>query len=97
MPDGKIEEIEGAPLAGLKARLVELSDLGAAVSLLSWDEAVFMPPAGAGARGRHIARLATLAHQRATDPALGHLLDELSASAESLPPDSEEAALIRVA
>jgi carboxypeptidase Taq len=96
MPDGKSGGIEGL-LADLKARIVELSDLGAAARVLSWDEAVYMPPAGAGARGRQIARLAALAHQRATDPALGHLLDKLSASAGSLPPDSREAALIRVA
>ena len=44
MPDGKSEGIEGAPLAELKARLVELNDLGAAASVLSWDQAVYMPP-----------------------------------------------------
>ena len=97
MPDGKSEGIEGAPLAELKARLVELNDLGAAASVLSWDQAVYMPPAGAVARGRQIARLASLAHQKATDPALGRLLDKLAASTESLPPDSQVAALIRVA
>ena len=97
MPDGKSEGIEGAPLAELKARLVELNDLGAAASVLSWDQAVYMPPAGAVARGRQIARLAALAHQKATDPALGRLLDKLAASTESLPPDSQVAALIRVA
>ena len=97
MPDDKSEGIDGALLAELKGRLAEISDLGAAASVLSWDEAVHMPPAGAGARGRQKARLVALTHQKATDPALGRLLDKLAASAETLPHDSQEAALIWVA
>jgi carboxypeptidase Taq len=80
MPDDKSEGIDGALLAELKGRLAEISDLGAAAGVLSWDEAVHMPPAGAGARGRQKARLVALTHQKATDPALGRLLDKLAAS-----------------
>ncbi len=88
---------ETALLAHLKARLSEIEDLGSAGSVLGWDEAVFMPPAGAPARGRQRARLAVLTHKKATDPALGRLLDRLAPFAGSLPDDSPDAALIRVA
>lgn len=97
MPDGRSEGIDGALLAELKGRLAEISDLRAAASVLNWDEAVHMPPGGAIARGRQQARLATLTHQKAADPALGRLLDKLAASAATLAPDSEDVALIRVA
>jgi len=97
MPDGTMQGTEEAQLAELKAKLLEISDFGACTAVMGWDEAVFMPPKGAGARGRQIARLATLRHQKATDPALGRLLDRLAVFAESLPPDSQDAALIRVA
>ena len=97
MRDGEAEGIDAALLAGLKARLLEIADLGSAASVLSWDEAVNMPPMGAAARGRQSARLATLAHARATDPDLGRLLESLETAAQSLPPDSPEARLIHVA
>jgi carboxypeptidase Taq len=88
---------ETALLAELRGRLTEIDDLGSAASVLGWDEVVSMPSAGARARGRQKARLATLTHQRATDPALGRLLDKLTAFADSLPADSTEGSLIRVA
>jgi len=84
---------ETALLADLKARLMEIEDLGSSASLLGWDEAVFMPSAGARVR----AGFAALTHQKATDPALGRLLDRLAAFAGSLPEDSPDVALIRVA
>ena len=88
---------ETALLADLKARLMEIEDFGSSASLLGWDEAVFMPSAGARVRARQKARLAALTHQKATDPALGRLLDRLAAFADSLAEDSPDAALIRVA
>ncbi len=86
-----------AQLNELKSRLLEVADLGGAYALLSWDQTTYMPPAGAAPRGRQIALLTRLAHERATDPALGRLLEELRPYEESLPADSQEAALIRVA
>jgi carboxypeptidase Taq len=97
MAGGSSEEMDRAQLADLRRRLLEISDLNAAASVLSWDEAVFMPPAGAVARGRQRARLAALAHKQAADPDLGRLLDRLSAAAETLPYDSDEASLVRIA
>jgi carboxypeptidase Taq len=87
--ENKLEEV--------KARLIEIDDLQSASALLGWDQNTYMPPGGAPARGRQIATLQRLAHEKSTDPALGKLLDELQSYAENLPYDSDEASLIRVA
>jgi carboxypeptidase Taq len=83
------------PLDELKARLREASDLGSAAAVLHWDQATYMPPGGAEARGRQLALLGRLAHERFTDPAIGRLLDWLEADG-GLEPDSDDAALVRV-
>ncbi len=79
----------------LKHRLQEIADLGAASSILYWDMSTYMPPGGAASRGRQLGLLARLLHERFTDPAVGHLLDDLQAYGESLPYDSDDAALLR--
>ncbi len=81
----------------LKIRLMEISDLQHAGALLGWDEETYMPPGGAPARGRQTALLARLAHEKSIDPDLGKLLDNLRPYEESLPYDSDETSLIRVA
>jgi carboxypeptidase Taq len=88
--------VEGK-LAELKTRLREISDLGRVGSLLSWDEATYMPEGGAATRGRQSALLGRLAHERSIDPALGRLIDALSSYAARLPADTDTAALVRVA
>jgi carboxypeptidase Taq len=85
-----------AKLQALKARLAEADDLEQAASVLGWDQTTYMPPGGAPARGRQLATLRRLAHEKSTDPAIGKLLDELRPFEESLPADSDEASLIRV-
>lgn len=62
----------------LEPRLREMQDLIAAISLMSWDQAVMMPPGGAASRARAGATLEAMLHERVTDPALGELLDELA-------------------
>jgi carboxypeptidase Taq len=84
-------------LAELRTRLAEVEDLTSVGAVLGWDQATYMPPGGAPARGRQSALLARLAHERLTDPAIGRLIDDLTPYAESLPYDSDDAALIRVA
>jgi carboxypeptidase Taq len=84
-------------LIELKQRLREISDLNAAGDVLNWDQATYMPEGGAGARGRQRAMLNRLAHERAVEPALGRLIDALARYGESLPHDSDDASLIRVA
>ncbi len=83
-------------LQELKTRLLEVDDLNSAVSLLSWDQSTYMPPGGAASRGRQMATLGRLAHEKFTDPAIGKLLDELRPYGESLPYDSDDASLLRV-
>lgn len=83
-------------LQKLKESLAEINDLRRVLAVLSWDQMTFMPPGGAEARGRQMATLERLAHEKFISPELGKLLDELQPMLEELPPDSETAALIRV-
>jgi carboxypeptidase Taq len=85
-----------AKLAELKRRLMEIGDLSFAGAVLSWDQATYMPPGGAAARGRQTAMLNKLAHEKSVDPALGRLLDALEPYGDGLPDDSDDASLIRV-
>jgi carboxypeptidase Taq len=85
-----------ADLGELKRRLVEIGDLAGTAAILSWDQATHMPKRGAAARGRQCALISRLLHQRRTDPELGRILDRLTPYGESLPRDSDAAALIAV-
>jgi carboxypeptidase Taq len=80
----------------LKQRLLEINDLNSAAAVLNWDQSTYMPPGGAAARGRQMATLGRLAHEKFTDPEIGRLLDSLATYADSLPYDSDDASLIRV-
>jgi carboxypeptidase Taq len=84
-------------LQELKTRLQEVNDLNSVNALLGWDQSTYMPAGGAPARGRQSATLSRLAHEKFTDPAIGHLLDDLRPYEESQPYESDDAALIRVA
>ena len=81
----------------LKAILAEISDLNAASALMGWDQQVYMPQGGAGARGTQLATLQKLIHQKSISPEIGQLLEDLSAETANLDPDSDEARLIKVA
>jgi carboxypeptidase Taq len=84
-----------AILAELKHRLSEICDLNAAKSVLTWDQATYMPNGGAVARSRQAAMLKRLAHERSVDPALGRLIDRLEPQGDKLRAD--DASLIRIA
>ncbi len=81
----------------LRARLAEHNDLQAAAAVLRWDQATYMPEGGNAARGRQLATLERLAHDRLTDPGLARLLDRLTPTAERAGDDSFAARLVRVA
>ena len=81
----------------LKKRLMQINDLNSAAAVLYWDMSTYMPPGGAEARARQMATLQEIAHEKFTDPAIGKLLDDLRPYEESLPYESDEASLIRVA
>jgi carboxypeptidase Taq len=85
-----------ADFAELKQRLKTIEDLDAAQKVLVWDQATYMPPGGAEARGRQLGLLSSLGHERLTDPAMPRLLDAVAPWAEAQGPDSDEAALVRV-
>ncbi len=83
-------------LAELRTRLAEIADLHHAASVLSWDQETFMPPGGAMARAEQLSTLRGLAHQKFIADEIGQLLQDLTAPAAELDPDSDEACLIRV-
>lgn len=83
-------------LLELKTRLAEINDIESAASLLYWDQATYMPPGGAAARGRQMATLRQIAHTKFTDPTIGQLLEDLRSLEASLPYDSDEGSLIRI-
>jgi carboxypeptidase Taq len=80
----------------LKRRLAEVQDLGKSIGLLAWDQRTMMPPLGAAVRAEQLGTLSGIAHDLFTSDAIGRLLDELADYGESLPPESDEASLIRV-
>ncbi|HEY3462511.1 MAG TPA: carboxypeptidase M32 [Gaiellaceae bacterium] len=81
----------------LLRRLGEISDLERTSSLLSWDQETKMPPLGAPARAEQLATLARLAHELATAPELGELLEELRGLEDAADRESFEASVVRVA
>jgi carboxypeptidase Taq len=83
-------------LDALKAQLLEVDDLNRSAALLQWDQATYMPPGGAPARGRQIATLSRLAHERFIAAETGRLLDAAAKETESLPFESDAASLVRV-
>jgi carboxypeptidase Taq len=84
-------------LLELKEHLREIHDLEAAAAMLGWDQLTYMPSGGAEARGRQIATLERLAHEKFTAAEIGNLLDELDNHAEELAYESFDASLIRLA
>ncbi|MGD2049066.1 MAG: carboxypeptidase M32 [Chloroflexota bacterium] len=87
---------EEKDLQELRTRLREIKDLRAATSILYWDQATYMPPAGAKARAQQIGTLSRLTQEKLIDPALGKLLEDLASYESELPYDRDEASLIRI-
>lgn len=80
----------------LKERLAEVDDLRSAGALMHWDQATYMPPGGAMARGRQISTLSKLAHEKFTDARLGELLESLGELELESEFASDVASLVRV-
>src|SRR5256714_11917526 len=81
----------------LRVLLGEIYDLERVGFLLAWDMETTMPPDAALARAEQRATIGRAAHERLVSDELGRLLDELRAEEDSLPYESDEASLIRVA
>jgi carboxypeptidase Taq len=70
----------------------EIQDLESTENLLEWDQETQMPPRGRRVRGKMLATIAGIKHQKLTDPAMA---DALEACAERALPGSQEAARVR--
>lgn len=81
----------------LKRYLFEINDLQSIGELLSWDQSVCMPSGGGESRAHQMATLGRLVHEKFTDPQIGRLLEDLYDYETSLPYESDEASLIRIA
>ena len=81
----------------LRVLLGEIYDLERVGFLLAWDQETTMPADGAAARADQRATVGRAAHERLVSDELGKLLEELRAEEESLPYESDEASLIRLA
>jgi carboxypeptidase Taq len=64
----------------LKPLLAELNDMGSAIRLMSWDQAVMLPAKGSPGRARVMATMQGFAHEKLTSPVIGEILDELGAT-----------------
>ncbi|WP_300163447.1 carboxypeptidase M32 [Solidesulfovibrio sp.] len=72
----------------------ESADLAAALSLLSWDQQVMLPPAAHPGRAAQIGALTAVMHRRGTDPRLGEWLAACEGSELTRDPATPEAANI---
>src|SRR4030065_448021 len=81
----------------LKEVLGEVADLGSVAGLLGWDQQTYMPAGGGEARGRHLATIGKVAHEKATSPQVGELLEALKQEFAGADQNGDEAALVRVA
>jgi carboxypeptidase Taq len=80
----------------LRSLLTEIEDLYGAAALLHWDQKTYMPSKGIGARGRQLATLHQIAHEKFTDGTIAQLLDDLTTYERDSPYDSNEASMIRL-
>jgi carboxypeptidase Taq len=84
-------------LSKLKEIMGEVADLNGAAGILGWDQQTYMPAGGSATRGQQLATIGKIAHQKATAPEVGALLNDLKAEYRGADPSSDEAALVRVA
>ena len=80
----------------LRQVLAEISDINAIGALLNYDQSTIMPAGGAEGRGRQMALISRMSHEKFTAPQVGHLLEQLQKQAEDWDQTSIEAAVVRV-
>lgn len=81
--------------AELIRRSKELGLLNSCAAVLGWDQQTFMPRNGAALRGEQMALLASLSHQKFTDPKIGELLAAVEGSDLVSVAESDAAANVR--
>jgi carboxypeptidase Taq len=77
--------------------LCEIQDIKNASAVLSWDQNTYMPRDGASMRGRQLATLGKIAHEKFSSKEVGNLLDSLQNYGESLDYHTYESSLLRCA
>jgi carboxypeptidase Taq len=60
----------------LRGLLRKAATLHSVQSLLAWDQETYMPAGGSEARSEQSADIATIVHQRRTDPRIGELIEQ---------------------
>ena len=80
----------------LLEKIYEINDLNKALSVLSWDREVNMPPAGITGRVQQMTTLSRFTHELATTDELGELIEAAAAEIDGADYDSDEASLIRL-
>ncbi|MGH2915487.1 MAG: carboxypeptidase M32 [Solirubrobacteraceae bacterium] len=78
----------------LKQRCRELSDLGHAISLASWDQQTMMPARGGEARAESLATLTRIRHDLFVSDEVSRLLDGAESELDGADPDSDDARLV---
>ena len=81
--------------AELVRRSKESGVLNSCAAVLGWDQQTYMPRNGAGLRGEQMALLASLSHQKFTDPKVGELLAAVEGSDLVADPVADAAANVR--
>lgn len=72
--------------AAVAEHLRNCADLGAALSLLEWDQETYMPAGAGDSRAQQIGALSELLHERQTDPKFLESVDALAADPTNLEP-----------
>ena len=81
----------------LQGHLAQIKALAEAAAVLNWDQQTYMPPGGASARASQLTALSQVIHEKAAGAETKRLLESAEAAAQGADPDSDDAALVRVA
>lgn len=79
----------------LKEKLIELTHLASALSVLNWDKETHMPAQGVALRAQTISTLATVLHEKFTSPEFEELITKLKKSSDNNKLDEIEQCVIR--
>ncbi len=78
------------PLQRLKDKMADVNALGAAATIMDWDQQTYMPAGGADARAAHVGILSRMRHEIFISDEVGSLIENSS------PEGEDDAAYIRV-
>jgi carboxypeptidase Taq len=80
----------------LQARMGELTVLQTSAAVLEWDQQTNMPPGGAAIRAAQLSTLSRISHEMIVSKNTEDLLMKAEKEVESVDPDSDDAAYVRV-